>query len=214
MNEFVHNLNSKYDPIFISTDISSDSKNVLELSKILQGVIDPFKEENKKKSEEILENLLQSNFTKEKIQSLKLKYENDEILKYDKFKNSQNFIENLYLNEKFLEDMKRENSEKKKVVILIFGNESRGISSVVKKLSHHKIMIPHFGMGDTSYNISVACSMILFHMYSTGFLPGTFMDFNAEEGVDILKRKIVNSLQGIRREKIKLIGIDEYLDDF
>jgi tRNA(Leu) C34 or U34 (ribose-2'-O)-methylase TrmL len=214
MKEFVDNLNSKYDPIFISTDISTDSKNVLELSKILQGVIDPFKEENKKKSDEILENMLLSNMTKEKIQSLKLKYENDDGFKYDKFKNLEKFLENLYFNEKFLEDMKKENSEKKKVIILIFGNESRGISSVVKKLSHHKIMIPHFGMANTSYNISVACSMILFHMYSTGFLPGTFMDFNAEEGVDILKRKIVNSFPGINREKIKLFGIDEYLDDF
>lgn len=205
-----------YDPIILCTDISPESKNILEINPILQDKIKYYNTEEGELSKKILNNLFfHHQIKKEQIEEYKNKFLDDQIFRKKDDEENQEFIKKLYLEGKFLDGMTKEIKDKKpKILVIVFGNESRGISNYIKRKSHHKIIIPHFGYPDTSYNLSVSCGIILFHLYSQKFLPGSFTDFSAEKGSEILAKNVLNSYQALPRSEILKLGLEKELDDF
>jgi tRNA(Leu) C34 or U34 (ribose-2'-O)-methylase TrmL len=209
-------LYKEYDPIILCTDISPESKNILELNSFIEHKIKYFNEEESQTSKKILDTLFFHHLMKkEKIEEYKNKFQHDELFRKKEGEDNQEFIKKLYLGGKFLDEMTKEIKEcKPKILVIVFGNESRGVSNYIKKRSHHKIVIPHFGHSDTSYNLSVSCGMILFHLYSQNFLPGSFTDFTSEKGSEILAKNVLNSFQSLPRSEIIKHGLENELDDF
>jgi hypothetical protein len=69
-------------------------------------------------------------------------------------------------------------------------------------------MIPHFGFNESSYNLSVSCGMILYHLYSIGVLPGTFSDYGTEEQLQFLSKMLIGMNKNFSRTHLKHYGID------
>lgn len=54
-------------------------------------------------------------------------------------------------------------------IVLMFGNEERGLSYAIRDAAHHKVYIPMHGFSQ-SFNISVSCAMSLYHLRLQGIL--------------------------------------------
>ena len=102
--------------------------------------------------------------------------------------------------------------KKTKSIIIIFGNESRGISNYARQISNYLIMIPHFGFNETSYNLSVSSGMILYHLYSVGILPGSFSDYCTDDQLRLLCKMLINQNKTFSREHLKRYDIN--LEEF
>ena len=198
--------------MIISTDLSHESINILDMESKLKSFLPQFQEKNHETSFELIERIiLNHQLSKEKINKLKTDYNFEENSK--EFLNSTNFIDKILSSEKFLEKYNF-NIEKPKSLIIVFGNESRGISELVRKNSDYKIIIPHFGHSDVSYNISVCCGMVLFNLYSYNLLPGSFLDHNKAEGLDIILRNLINSMNNNHSKIIQKLRFSDVLEDF
>jgi tRNA(Leu) C34 or U34 (ribose-2'-O)-methylase TrmL len=210
------NLYKEYDPIILCTDISSESINILEINSFIHNKIKYFNSEESELSKKILNTLFFHHLMKkEQIEEYKKIFHNDEIFMKKEGEENQEFIKKLYLGGKFLHELTKEiQNQKPKILVIVFGNESRGVSNYIKSKCHHKIIIPHFGYPDTSYNLSVSCGIILFHLYSQKILPGSFTDFSSEKGIEILAKNVLNSFQALPRSEIIKHGLEKELDDF
>jgi len=94
LNECIDSIKEKYDPIFICTDISKDSINILDFD--FNKHIHSYDEKMKENSVDYLNDLLFYNlFTREKIKSLKDLYKSD-------IKDNTQFIKNIYMDGHFL----------------------------------------------------------------------------------------------------------------
>jgi tRNA(Leu) C34 or U34 (ribose-2'-O)-methylase TrmL len=206
-------IKTNYDPVFICTDVSESAVNLTEMDKHLQQW-NEIKNINSQlvSSELLLSQLItyKTYFKKEKIEEFRNIYSDLSL----KLKNNDEFIKEIILSGRILDKFYQQNSfQKEKSLIFIFGNESRGVSPFVKRISDLKVTIPHFGYKDTSYNLSVSCGMVLFNLYSKGILHGSFLDFNKENGMELLSRKLISSLPTMHRENIKHYGIQDIFDD-
>jgi len=200
--------------LIIATDISSDSKIITDLATLINKEISTFDINHDKESQNILEKtLFYDSLKKDEIKELKRKYIMDKQYAFELFGNNEKFIENLFLNGKFLEsEICESNHYKPKSLVIVFGNESRGVSPYIKNVSHYKVMIPHFGFNDTSYNLSVSCSMILFYLYTINILPGSFTDFKMARRAEVLAKNILSYVHKIDRNKI--LGFNAANSDF
>lgn len=185
----------------------------MELSSLIQNLIPQYNEKDKKKAQSILEDLILYDYLKKgKINQLKEQYKFENEFKFDLFNENEKFIQNLYLGGKFLNGM-RNTESKDKTLLIIFGNESRGVSSYAKRNSHHKIVIPHFGHHNTSYNLSVSVGMVLFYLHSTNFLPGSFLDFNQLKGTEMLAKYMISYFEKMPRDQIEALGLSDSFED-
>ena len=125
--------------------------------------------------------------------------------------NNDDFIKKIYLQGELINDMTKDG--RKKIILIIFGNESRGISELVRKISHHKVIIPQYGFPDTSYNISVSCGMILYHLYNINILPGCFMDFSDVKGLKCIANKLIDNFKNINRGQLNKLKLEDILKD-
>ena len=103
---------------------------------------------------------------------------------------------------------------KKKILMIVFGNESRGVSNYIKNISKHKIVIPHFGPKDSSYNLSVSCGMVLFYLFSAGILPGSFTEIRPDKATEMISLYLLDSFKKKSRKEIRKLGLSECLDDY
>jgi tRNA(Leu) C34 or U34 (ribose-2'-O)-methylase TrmL len=159
------------------------------------------------RSRAILTDLLQFNTTtKERYKELR------EL--FPKFKELENakLLESVYLDGYFVR-MMRKAVQKDKVIVIIFGNETRGASERAKSISNYRLTIPHFGYSDISYNLSVSCGMILFYLYEINILPGCFLQFPIEKGVELLAQKMLTNFKKITREEILKLELNDVLND-
>ena len=72
-------------------------------------------------------------------------------------------------------------------------------------------MIPHFGFSESSYNLSVSCGMVLYHLYLKGMLPGVFSDYSSEEQLQFLCKMLLSMNKNFSRLHLQHYGIE--LDD-
>lgn len=214
MKECIEKIKENYDPIFICTDLSNRTINILELENVIKNEL-KIKQSSGieiNQSKEMLKELLSyDHFNKEKIITLKEKFKNDMEYQSD---NNEEYIKQLFLKGKLIQDFYKKENEKEKQIILIFGNESRGISRYIREMSHYHVKIPHFGYEDTSYNLSVTCGMFLFYLYSINILPGSFLDITKEQGMEILAKNLLNNFKSLSREKLKTLELEDILIDF
>jgi len=169
-----------------------------------KSLIHKFDENERLKSKEAIDKLLFSDvLTKDEIVNLKKKFNEENLCK----SLNKEFVERIFLKGAFL-DGEITNKTKKKSLIIVFGNEARGISNFARKLSDYQIMIPHFGFSECSYNLSVSCGMILYHLYSVGVLPGVFSDYSTEEQLYLTSKMLINLNKNFSREHLKHYNID------
>jgi hypothetical protein len=122
-------------------------------------------------------------------------------------------LQKVYVDGHFVKSMKNDSTAKDKVIVFIFGNETRGVSELARSISHHKIMIPHFGYAETSYNLSVSCGMILFYLYNINILPGCFNDFGMSKGLQLLSEKMLSNIRKLTREEILKLDLNDVVSD-
>ena len=95
MKDCIESIKSQYDPVFVATDISKDSVNILDFD--FTKFVHNFDEKMNEKSSQCLTDLLFYNLlTKDKIKYLKEQYNDIKI------SNNSSFIENIYLDGHFL----------------------------------------------------------------------------------------------------------------
>ncbi len=229
MTECLESIKKNYEPIYVCTDISEKSRDILELKELIKNDVKFYMEEDIEKSRKILNDIMfVDQLKKERINYLKEKMKDEQSLKFENFGTNEKFIQNLFikgyfLNEKLIENTTSKinrtnyhlyNEEKQKILVIVFGNESRGVSNFIKRNSNHHLVIPHFGPKDSSYNLSVSCGMILFYLFSSGVLPGSFNDFHPEKASDILAKYLLDSFKKFSRSDLSKLGISQDLEDY
>ncbi len=142
-------------------------------------------------------------FKREKIKSLRNTYSEYNYL------NNDDFVKQIMLDGKLVDRMKKK--QKEKIIIFIFGNETRGVSEYARSISHHKLVIPQYGYPDMSYNISVSNAIVLYHLMNLKILPGTF-DFSDERGLELVARKLLDMNRNMSRGELKKLGLDTIID--
>ena len=65
-------------------------------------------------------------------------------------------------------------------VAVVFGNESRGISDIVRRSADACFVLPMSGFGQ-SFNLSVACSMTLYHLRMAGVITPSLSSQQSSE---------------------------------
>ncbi len=198
------------------------------MKELIKDDIKFFKVEDKERSLQILNDVMFfDQIKKDRINNLKEKMKDNQSFKFENFNTNEKFIKNLFTKGYFLNPLLIENDvlniygkdqlteeQKNKILVIVFGNESRGVSNFIKRNSDHKLVIPHFGPRDSSYNLSVSCGMILFHLFSCGVLPGCFKDFSPEKGSELLVKYFLDSFKKFSRNDLSNLGISEYLEDY
>jgi tRNA(Leu) C34 or U34 (ribose-2'-O)-methylase TrmL len=192
------------EPTVFVTDVSTDAIEIKQAGSILHSILRETQVEDINTSKTILADLLRvSSTSRERYNELR------EAFPQYKGLDNNKLLERVYLDGYFVSKMKMYNKDN--VVVFIFGNETRGASDFAKSLSHYRLTIPHFGYSDTSYNLSVSCGMVLFYLYNINLLPGCFLDFSAEKGVEQLALKMLTNFKKITREEI--LNLDLNLND-
>lgn len=79
-------------------------------------------------------------------------------------------------------------SEMDKICVM-FGNEERGLSWALRNVADVKVYIPMMGFSQ-SFNISVSCAMMLFHMRERGLIKP---DLDDAKITDLYKRWMLMS---------------------
>ncbi len=130
------------------------------------------------------------------------------------FYNTSNFIEKITTSKDFLDKYNFNNEEKPKTCFVAFGNESRGISEYLRKVSDYKVMIPLYGHSDVSFNISVTCGMVLYNFLINGFLPGNLLELKQEEAIDVILRNMINSLNNNHKKVTDILRNKCNIDDY
>eukprot|EP00177_Eucheuma_denticulatum_P001584 GFKZ01002832.1.p2 GENE.GFKZ01002832.1~~GFKZ01002832.1.p2 ORF type:complete len:141 (+),score=25.18 GFKZ01002832.1:771-1193(+) len=65
-------------------------------------------------------------------------------------------------------------------VCLMFGNEERGLSFALRQVADKKVYIPMAGFSQ-SFNISVTCAMVLYHLREQGLIAPDLRDEEMNE---------------------------------
>jgi len=206
-------LKNKYSPVIISTDLSKDSLNILEINQEIEKIIPKFCQDSQSKSIEILNRLIYNN---------QLSHNDLKIFKEDfnfeankeKYLNTQFFLEKILTSTELLNLYDFNKEEKPKICVIVFGNESRGISEFIRKKSDFKIIIPQYGHNDVSFNISVSCGIVLFNFLSNKFLPGNFLDHKQDDAMDILLRSLINSLNNNHKKVSDILRKNNKIEDY
>lgn len=193
--------------------MSKDSISILNMQKHFETFISKYNKEKELKSFEILHRLIFNHqLSSEEIKIFKGDFDFEKNI--EKFITTQDFLEKTLTSKDIISKYEFIKEEKPKTCIIVFGNESRGISEYARKKSDYKIIIPQFGHSDVSFNISVCCGMVLYNFVSNGFLPGSFLDHKSEDAVDILLRSMVNSLNNNHRKVTDILRKENNIDDY
>jgi len=211
--EFLEKINYKYSPVIVSTDLSQDSVSILDMQKHFETFLPKFNKEKEIKSTEILQRLIYNHqLSSEESKTFKADFDYEK--NKEKFLTTQNFLEKTLTSSEFFSKYDFNKEEKPKTCIIVFGNESRGISEYIRRRSDYKLIIPQYGHSDVSFNISVCCGMVLFNFLSNEFLPGSFLDHKAEDAIDILLRSLINSLNNNHQKVTDILRKDNNIYDY